>query len=358
MRNLDRVPRARSHSGMTDAGLLTLPFGSWPTPITSELVVRAAARLGAVALDGDDVWWSELRPVEGGRTVIVRNGVDVLASPWNARTAVHEYGGGAWWVRDGTLWFVNWADQRLYRLDPGGEPVPVTPEPEVARGERYADGDVHPTATRSSASASAIHRVADQPTSSTRSCGSLPSAARPQQADRGRRERPGLRRRTRAGRPTAHTWAGSSGTTRTCRGTAPASSSTGTLVAGGPDESVLQPRWAADGTLWFLSDRTGWWNLYRVGRRGPSRAAGRRDRRRDRGAAVGLRSLPLRRARRRTGGPRVRAGGLRPPRDLGRRAADRTSRCLPGRSARSRLAGGTSASSGPRRTARRSCIES
>src|SRR3954447_15874900 len=142
---LDSNPCARSRSGMTDAGPLTMPFGSWPTSITSELVVRAAARLGAVSHDGDDVWWSELRAEEGGRTVIVRNGVDVIASPWNARTAVHEYGGGAWWVRGGRVWFVNWADQRLPQREAGGEPVPVTREPEVARGERYADGDVHPS---------------------------------------------------------------------------------------------------------------------------------------------------------------------------------------------------------------------
>jgi hypothetical protein len=78
-----------------------MPYGSWPTPITSELVVRAAAGLGGVAVDGDDVWWSEQRPEEGGRTQIVhRRGdgpaVDLLPDGFNARTAAHEYGGGAW----------------------------------------------------------------------------------------------------------------------------------------------------------------------------------------------------------------------------------------------------------------------
>ncbi|MFN7134221.1 MAG: S9 family peptidase, partial [Myxococcales bacterium] len=74
------------------------PFGSWRTPITSELVVRAAAGLGAARFDGASVWWSESRPGEAGRVVLVRDGEDVLPAPWNARTAVHEYGGGAWWV--------------------------------------------------------------------------------------------------------------------------------------------------------------------------------------------------------------------------------------------------------------------
>src|SRR3712207_72586 len=112
-----------------------LRHGSWPTPITSELVVRAAARLGEVCADGDDVWWSEGRPAEGGRTVIVRRSADgtttdVLPAPWNARTRVHEYGGGSWTVSGGTLWFTNFADQRLYRLAPRrAAPGAVPPEP-------------------------------------------------------------------------------------------------------------------------------------------------------------------------------------------------------------------------------------
>ena len=125
------------------------PYGSWPTPITSELVVRAAAGLGAVVLDGDAVVWSEQRPEEGGRTQLVRRApdgttTDLLPAGLDARTAVHEYGGGAWWARDGVVWFVHWADQRLRRLADGGEPEPVTPEPDSPRADRWADGDVHP----------------------------------------------------------------------------------------------------------------------------------------------------------------------------------------------------------------------
>src|SRR3954469_9617387 len=126
------------------------PTGSWPTPITSELVVRAAARLGEVAVDGPDVWWGEGRPLGGGRSVIVRRsadgtGSDVLPAPWNARTRVHEYGGGAWTVQDRTLWFTEFSDQRLYRLDAGSDPpVPVTPEPSMPAGSRHADFHVLP----------------------------------------------------------------------------------------------------------------------------------------------------------------------------------------------------------------------
>src|SRR4051795_2131190 len=116
------------------------PYGAWPTPFTSALVVRAAAQLGEVVVDGADVWWSESRPAEGGRSVIVRRSADgtltdVLPSPWNARTRAHEYGGGAWTVSDGTLWFTEFSDQRLYRLDRGSDtPVAVTREPAVHAG--------------------------------------------------------------------------------------------------------------------------------------------------------------------------------------------------------------------------------
>ena len=126
---------------------VTATYGSWPTPITSELVVRAAAGLGGVSLHGDTVIWSEQRPEEGGRTQLVRRtsdgpSVDLLPAESNARTAAHEYGGGAWWVTGETVYFVDWADQRLYTVTGNSEPVPVTPEPAVPRGDRWADGCV------------------------------------------------------------------------------------------------------------------------------------------------------------------------------------------------------------------------
>ena len=129
--------------------MATLPHGSWPTPITSELVVRAARAPGDVVFDGTDIWWSESRPDEGGRVAVLRREqggavTDVLAAPWNVRSLVHEYGGAAWWVRDGVLWFADWATQRLHRVGPGGEPVALTPESVIPRGLRYADGDVSP----------------------------------------------------------------------------------------------------------------------------------------------------------------------------------------------------------------------
>src|SRR6266576_5093077 len=116
------------------------PYGSWKSPITTDLIVSDSVRLGAIALDGDDIYWSEGRPSEGGRNVIMRRSAkgsitDMTPPALNARTRVHEYGGGVFTVSDGTGYFTNFADQRLYRQAPGSEPEPMT----AALERRYAD---------------------------------------------------------------------------------------------------------------------------------------------------------------------------------------------------------------------------
>ena len=119
------------------------PYGSWPSPITTDLITADVVTLGEVRVDGDDLYWIEMRPAEKGRTVIVRRSAegeieDVTPAPFNARTRVHEYGGAPYLVHDGTVVFSNFADQRLYRIRPGGEPEPLTPEAKL----RFADGIV------------------------------------------------------------------------------------------------------------------------------------------------------------------------------------------------------------------------
>jgi dipeptidyl aminopeptidase/acylaminoacyl peptidase len=218
------------------AGPEPRPYGSWPTPIGSELVVRAAARLGELLVEDDAVWWSELRPEEGGRTQLVRwhpdtGPVDVLPEGFNARTAVHEYGGAAWWVRNGILWFANWSDQRLYRLDVSadGQPRPIAPAPQVPAGVRWADADPHNAhndrwivAVRETHPADAGPEAVRNELVAIDAFDELPPR----------------------------------------------------VLVSGPDfvsdprwspdgESLFQPRWASDGSLWFVSDRSGWWNLYR-----------------------------------------------------------------------------------------------
>ncbi len=141
-------------------------------PITSAQVVRTAARLGEVAVDGEQVWWAESRASEGGRTVLVHRGpdgstTDLLPAPWNARTRAHEYGGGAWTVADGTVFFTDFADQRLYRVVPR-RARPLTPEPGIPSGVRFADLSVTPAGqvlcvrevhAASGAAADVVHEV-------------------------------------------------------------------------------------------------------------------------------------------------------------------------------------------------------
>src|SRR5580700_1214660 len=96
-------------------------YGSWRSPITSDLIVAKSIGLSEIRLDGGSVYWLESRPNEAGRYVVVGHlpggDVDLNAQPFNVRTRANEYGGGAWTVEGGTLYFSNYADQRLYRLD-------------------------------------------------------------------------------------------------------------------------------------------------------------------------------------------------------------------------------------------------
>jgi len=120
----------------------TAPYGSWKSPITSDLIVSRTVGLSSPSVDGDDIYWLESRPNEGGRSVLVRldsGGTkhDVTPAPFNVRTRVHEYGGGAWVVDRGTALFCNFQDQRLYRVGKSqADPSPVTPALQV----RFADG--------------------------------------------------------------------------------------------------------------------------------------------------------------------------------------------------------------------------
>jgi dipeptidyl aminopeptidase/acylaminoacyl peptidase len=114
------------------------PYGAWESPISAQLLAASGHPVEGGRYVGSDIWWSELRSAEGGRYAVRRavdgEPVDVLPAPWNARSRVHEYGGGAWTATDdGRLVFVNFADQRIYLLEPGvDEPVPLTADSEVS----------------------------------------------------------------------------------------------------------------------------------------------------------------------------------------------------------------------------------
>ena len=116
-------------------------YGSWKSPITADIVAGGEVGLEQLRIDGDDIYWIERRAQEGGRKVVVRRSsdsrvTDVMPAGFNARTRVHEYGGGDYAVSNGTIVFSNFADQRLYVQEIGSEPKPLTPETPL----RYADG--------------------------------------------------------------------------------------------------------------------------------------------------------------------------------------------------------------------------
>src|SRR4030095_2637158 len=116
------------------------PYGSWKSPITSDLIVSVSIGLSQPMIDGTDLYWIEMRPTEGGRNVIVRREAsgettDINPAPLNARTRVHEYGGGDYTGRDRAVYFSNFADHRLYASSGGAPPEPITPIADV----RYAD---------------------------------------------------------------------------------------------------------------------------------------------------------------------------------------------------------------------------
>jgi dipeptidyl aminopeptidase/acylaminoacyl peptidase len=247
----------------------TSPYGAWLSPITSELIVAESIGLGGVQLDGTDTYWLEGRPREQGRIVLVRHSpgsapLDVTLAGYNARTRLHEYGGGAAVVRDGTTYFSHMADQRLYRQAPGAAPVPLTP---AGAGHRYADGVIDLPRRRwigvreSHAASGAVDNAIVAVDLNTEDAGRILAGgndfyAAPRLSSNGEQlawltwNHPNM------------PWVGTElwvadlapdGTPATAR-----------MVVGGANESVLQPEWSPDDVLYFISDRSGWWNLYRL----------------------------------------------------------------------------------------------
>lgn len=248
------------------------PYGTWESPITPTLVTSNSVRLGEIVVDGDDVYWLEGRPLEGGRQVVVHRSTDgrvadLTPPPYNVRTRVHEYGGGAYTVAAGVVFFSNYADQRVYRLAPGAEARPLTPEVDL----RYADYTYDPRRKRLLA-VREDHRASDREAINT--IVALDAEPRAEQSDEGRvlvsgndfysnprLSADGSRLAWLAWNHPNMPWDGTELWVAEVL-------SDGTLgnrqrVAGGKDESVVQPEWAADGTLYFSTDRGNWWNLYR-----------------------------------------------------------------------------------------------
>ncbi len=252
------------------------PYGAWPSPLSAARVTAGALRLDHIQLDGDDVYWVEGRASEGGRHVIVKRSpagdiTDVTPPPFNVRTRVHEYGGAAYTVHRGTVYFSNFSDQRIYKQEPGQVPQPVTGD----GGCFYADFRLDPVRDRlvgvredhAKAGAEAVNTIvavapsaggADVPSSwhDVTLVSGADFYSDPIVSPDG----------------TTLAWLQWNHPNMPWDGTelwTAAFNADGSLgprekVAGGASESVFQPDWSPDGRLYFVSDRSGWWNLYRV----------------------------------------------------------------------------------------------
>ncbi|MFE7841786.1 LpqB family beta-propeller domain-containing protein [Streptomyces sp. NPDC057474] len=271
----------------------TLAYGSWPSPIDAALAAAHDGHPEFVGFVGDEAWWTEPRPTEGGRRTLVRRTADgteesVLPAPWNVRSRVMEYGGQPWagLMRDtGPLVvFVNFADQRLYGYEPGGEPRPLTPVSSVGGGLRWVDP--RPNPERGEVWCVLEEFTGDGPTDVRRVVAAVPldgSAAEDRGAVReltddsrrfvtGPRLSPdGRRAAWLAWDHPRMPWDGTS--LLVAEVTEDGLLGEPRTVAGGPDESVAQVEWAADGTLVYSSDTTGYWNLYRLDGDGGDRTA-------------------------------------------------------------------------------------
>lgn len=246
------------------------PYGSWKSPITPDLIVGKTIGLGQIALDGEDIYWIESRPAEAGRNALVRwrNGAieEVVPAPFNVRTRVHEYGGGAYLAHNGTIYFSNFRDQRLYRTAGSREPTPITPE--VDARLRYADATMD--AQRNRLICVREDHTADgrEPanTIAAVNCDGDPLGGQVLVAGNDFYAAPrlspdGTRLAWLAWNHPNMPWDGTELWLADVR--TDGSLANQRRIAGGPRESIFQPEWSPDGVLHFVSDRTGWWNLYR-----------------------------------------------------------------------------------------------
>jgi hypothetical protein len=264
------VSASSQHPSRDKAPSAVNPYGLWPSPIDGEQVARQATAYDAVHTSGEAVYWLETHPSQDGRAVVVRwtddaGAADAVPAMFDVGSRVHEYGGGAYLPAGRTLFACNQGDQRLYRIDGQRDPVPITPEPPTPASLRYADlrlvssGALVVCVRERHQGEGVLNELVALPVDGSADPWVVASGhdffAAPRPSPDGRRlawltwDRPCM--------PWdgADLWVadlGPDGRLGPAR-----------HVAGGPQESVVQPEWNAEGVLHFVSDRSGWWNLYR-----------------------------------------------------------------------------------------------
>ncbi len=251
---------------VSGAGPITAPYGSWRSPISAKMLVQGAVRFGDVTTDGDTVYWVEGRPEEEGRYVIVKKTADgttqdVLPNPFSARTTVHEYGGGAIAVRAGTVYFANYADQRLWQIASDQEPKPISPEGKLRFADFVFDDLRNRLVSVCEDHSKSDHEPTNRIVAISLSDGKVSTLvegadfySNPRVSPNGQElswlewHHPNMPWDDTELYVAPLAADGSRGTAR--------------KIAGGKDVSIFQPSWSPDGTLYFVSDRTNWWNLY------------------------------------------------------------------------------------------------
>ncbi len=248
------------------------PFGSWKSPITSELIVAGTVGLLEPTIHDQSIYWVESRATEAGRRVVVRRKADgttedVTPAPFNARTRVHEYGGGAYGIHDGVAYFANFADQVLYRVDPGAEPRAITPN--LGNSElRYADFAFDDAKNRiicvredhRDSSREAVNTIVSLSPVGPNEDGGQVLVSGNDFYSNPRLSPDGTKLSWLTWHHPNMPWDG-------CELWVADVASDGSptnerLVAGSKTESIFEPLWSPDGVLTFASDRTEWWNLY------------------------------------------------------------------------------------------------
>jgi dipeptidyl aminopeptidase/acylaminoacyl peptidase len=244
------------------------PFGSWISPIKASLIAEGTSRnpLSETFIENDQIYWIESRPSEKGRNVIVmkkpsKPNQDILPEDFNARNSVHEYGGGVYCVKDGIIYFTNWDDQRIYKIK-DNKITPITPKSKPNKSIRFADLIISPdgenlicimeTHNNNSVDNEIVIIPTDgssKPKTLLKGCDFYSS---PRLNENGTKiawicwQHPNM--------PFDET------ELHIAKFSTEGKLKNNKKIAGGNDESVMQPKWHGD-QLFFISDKTGWWKL-------------------------------------------------------------------------------------------------